>query len=250
MHDSLGLEPLVRGIPPIRSRRGPRRRRPGKLYADKGYDYDHLRCRLRKRGIRHRIARQGIESPRRLGRHRWVVERTASWLAGCRRLHRRYERNAERFLAFGGIAAALICHAASPNETTSQGIHRFPAVHREDRGSGVGQAASPGSGRTRCPGRAGLAAVHDRLHQPRAPKGAADGSELRPTTVRRDRKSTSSSTAKGAPVGRHLPRQSPRQPGPYPAGPPHPAHVTVHAAGPRRSCTPTRATTTATSGDG
>jgi transposase len=41
-HDSQGLEPLVRGIPPIRSRRGPRRRRPEKLRADKGYDYDHL----------------------------------------------------------------------------------------------------------------------------------------------------------------------------------------------------------------
>ncbi len=108
MHDSLGLEPLVRGIPPIRSRRGPRRRRPGKLHADKGHDCDHLRRWLRKRGIRHRIARRGIESSQRLGRHRWVVERTVSWLAGCRRLHRRYERKAEHFLAFVGIAALLI----------------------------------------------------------------------------------------------------------------------------------------------
>ncbi len=88
MHDSLGLKPLVRGIPPIRSRRGPRRRRPARLHADKGYDYDHLRRWLRKRGIRHRIARKRIESSQRLGRHRWVVERTVSWLAGCRRLHR------------------------------------------------------------------------------------------------------------------------------------------------------------------
>ncbi|MFJ8228579.1 IS5 family transposase [Streptomyces sp. NPDC094448] len=31
-HDSLGLQPLVRGIPPVRSRRGPRRRRPAKLH--------------------------------------------------------------------------------------------------------------------------------------------------------------------------------------------------------------------------
>lgn len=108
MHDSQGLEPLVRGIPPIRSRRGPRRRRPAKLHADKGYDYDHLRRWLRKRGIRHRIARKGVESSQRLGRHRWVVERTVSWLAGCRRLHRRYERKAEHFLAFVGIAATLI----------------------------------------------------------------------------------------------------------------------------------------------
>ncbi|MFE9169882.1 IS5 family transposase [Streptomyces kebangsaanensis] len=110
LHDSQGLEPLVRGIPPIRSRRGPRRRRPAKLHADKGYDYDHLRRWLRGRGIRHRIARRGVESSERLGRHRWVVERTVSWLAGCRRLHRRYERRPEHFLAFVGIAATLICH--------------------------------------------------------------------------------------------------------------------------------------------
>ncbi|KPI07736.1 hypothetical protein OV450_3546, partial [Actinobacteria bacterium OV450] len=80
-----------------------------KLHGDKGYDYDHLRRWLRKRGIRHRIARKGIESSGRLGRHRWVVERTVSWLAGCLRLHRRYERKAEHFLAFVGLAAALIC---------------------------------------------------------------------------------------------------------------------------------------------
>jgi transposase len=100
----------VRGIPPIRSRRGPRRRRPAKLHADKGYDYDYLRRWLRKRGIRHRIARKGIESSTRLGRHRWTIERTMSWLAGCRRLHRRYERKAEHFLAFTAIACSLICY--------------------------------------------------------------------------------------------------------------------------------------------
>ncbi|GAA3503418.1 hypothetical protein GCM10019016_105280 [Streptomyces prasinosporus] len=110
MHDSLGLKPLVRGIPPIRSRRGPRRRRPAKLHADKGYCYDQLRRWLHKRGIRHRIVRRGIESSQRLGRHRWVVERTVFRLAGCRRLHRRYERRAERFLAFVGISAALISY--------------------------------------------------------------------------------------------------------------------------------------------
>ncbi|MFC9589360.1 IS5 family transposase [Streptomyces sp. NPDC056944] len=109
MHDSLGLEPLVRGIPPIHSRRGPRRRHLAKLHTDKGYDYDHLRRCLRSRGIRHGIAHKGIESSQRLGRHRWVVERTVSWLAGCRRLHRRYERKAEHFLAFVGIAALRIC---------------------------------------------------------------------------------------------------------------------------------------------
>lgn len=110
LHDSQALEPLVRGIPLIRSRRGPRRRRPAKLHADKGYDYDHLRRWLRSRGIRHRIARRGVESSTRLGRHRWTIERTMSWLGGCRRLHRRYERKAEHFLAFTAIACTLICY--------------------------------------------------------------------------------------------------------------------------------------------
>jgi IS5 family transposase len=84
MHDSLGLQPLVRGIPPIRSRRGPRRRRPAKLHADKGYDYDHLRKWLRERRIRHRIARKGIESSTRLGRHRWSSrKRSPGWPAAA-----------------------------------------------------------------------------------------------------------------------------------------------------------------------
>lgn len=109
-HDSQGLEPLVRGIPPIRSRRGPRRRQPAKLHGDKGYDYERLHRWLRSRSITPRIARRGIESSQRLGHHRWTVERTVAWLAGCRRLHRRYERKAEHFLAFAGIAAALICY--------------------------------------------------------------------------------------------------------------------------------------------
>lgn len=113
-HDSQALEPLVRGIPPIRSRRGPRRRRrrrrPAKLHADKGYDYPHLRRWLRSRHITPRIARRGIESSERLGRHRWTVERSVSWLNGCRRLHRRYERKPEHFLSFAGIAATLTCY--------------------------------------------------------------------------------------------------------------------------------------------
>lgn len=50
-----------------------------------------------------------MDSSQRLGRHRWVVERTVSWLVGCRRLHHRYKRKAEHFLAFTSIACTLIC---------------------------------------------------------------------------------------------------------------------------------------------
>jgi transposase len=45
-----------------------------------------------------------------LGRHRWVIERTMSWLSGYRRLSHRYERDPRNYLAFLGLAAALCCY--------------------------------------------------------------------------------------------------------------------------------------------
>ncbi|MFJ4953777.1 transposase [Streptomyces sp. NPDC088760] len=48
-------------------------------------------------------------SSERLGRSRWVIERTMSWLFGYRRLSPRYERHPRNYLAFLGLAAALCC---------------------------------------------------------------------------------------------------------------------------------------------
>jgi transposase len=72
-----------------------------------GYDYPHLRAWLRRRRITPRITRRGIETGERLGRHRWVVERSLAWLTGYRRLTIRYERCARLFTAFLTVAAAL-----------------------------------------------------------------------------------------------------------------------------------------------
>ena len=108
-HDSLALIPLVQAIPAIRCRPGPRRRRPAKLHADKGYD-DHLRAWLRHRRITPRIARRGIQTSEKLGRHRWVIERSLAWLTGYRRLTLRYERSARLFTAFLTLAATLTCY--------------------------------------------------------------------------------------------------------------------------------------------
>jgi transposase len=106
-HDSYALKPLVKAIPAIRSRRGPRRRKPDKLHADKAYDHAELRAWVRRRGIRVRIARKGVETSEKLGRHRWVIERTIAWLTGYRRLTIRYERKANHFLAFLTLAATI-----------------------------------------------------------------------------------------------------------------------------------------------
>jgi transposase len=101
-------------IPAIRSRRGRRRRKPDKLHADKAYDSRDLRTWVRDRGIGVRIARKGVESGERLGRHRWVIERTIAWLFGYRRLGIRYERDGNHFCAFLTLAATLACYKKLP----------------------------------------------------------------------------------------------------------------------------------------
>jgi transposase len=90
VHDSTVLEAALDAVPPVRQPRGRPRRRPRKLHADKAYGYPRCRRACRKRGIVPRIARRGIESSERLGRHRWVAERTLPWIARCRRLVVRY----------------------------------------------------------------------------------------------------------------------------------------------------------------
>jgi len=109
VNDCQMLEATVDAIPPIRQRRGRPRRRPAKLHGDKGYDFAAKRRALRACGIVPRLARRGIESKERLGRYRWVVERTLSWLNRFRRLKIRYERDSEVHLAFLELGCALIC---------------------------------------------------------------------------------------------------------------------------------------------
>ena len=112
VHDSKVLEEAVDAIAPIkrpRAKPGRPRKRPKKLHADKAYDFPRCREALRKRGMKARIARRGIDSSERLGRHRWVVERTLAWLARYRRLSVRYERRDDIHEAFLHLGCSLIC---------------------------------------------------------------------------------------------------------------------------------------------
>jgi IS5 family transposase len=62
-------------MPPLRGRVGRPLKRPRKLLADRGYDHDVYRRRLRARGITPQIARRGTPHGSGLGAQRWVVVR-------------------------------------------------------------------------------------------------------------------------------------------------------------------------------
>ena len=85
-HDSLMLAATLDAVPGVRHGRGRPRRRPDKLHADKAYDHHRCRAECRKRRVTPRIAGRRVDSSERLGRHRWVVERTLAWLNRFRRL--------------------------------------------------------------------------------------------------------------------------------------------------------------------
>jgi transposase len=110
-HDSMLFEPLLETNPTVRGRRGRAGRprcRPDKLHADKGYDYRRFRAYLTRRGIKIRIARRGIEDKSKLGRVRWVVERTISWLLRFKRLGLRYDRTERTTLPLLTLACTVI----------------------------------------------------------------------------------------------------------------------------------------------
>jgi len=108
-NDVTQLLPLVDAIAPIRGTRGRPLRKPKVIYADRGYDSESHRERSRDRGIKPVIAKRRTEHGSGLGKFRWVVERTHSWLHNFRRLRIRFDRRADIHEAFLKLACSLVC---------------------------------------------------------------------------------------------------------------------------------------------
>ncbi|MGW4203246.1 IS5 family transposase [Streptomyces sp. NPDC004726] len=108
-NDVTQLMPLIEAVPPVRGRRGRPRRRPDRLYADRGYDHDKYRKQVRAVGITPVIARRGTEHGSGLGVHRWVVEQSFALLHWFRRLRIRWEIRDDIHEAFLSLACGIIC---------------------------------------------------------------------------------------------------------------------------------------------
>ena len=108
--DITAAEDLVEAIPAVAGRRGRPRRRPDAILADKGYDSRRFREALQAKGIVAIIPKRGTKGIIGLGKIRWVVERTISWLHQYKRLAIRWEHHTELHNALISLACALICY--------------------------------------------------------------------------------------------------------------------------------------------
>lgn len=90
--------------------------KPRLILADKGYDSDKLRSRLNQAGIYSNIAVRNIKHRKininynkNLGKMRFKIERTNSWIKSFRRLHFRFDYTLASFQALTYLALIVIC---------------------------------------------------------------------------------------------------------------------------------------------
>ena len=107
--DQTQIIPSVVDFPHIGGKPGRPKELPDKVYADRGYDCDATRALLRWLGVEPLIAKRRTPHGSGLGKVRWVVERTISWLKGLRRMRIRYDRLPVIQEAWNTLAAATIC---------------------------------------------------------------------------------------------------------------------------------------------
>ena len=107
--DHRQILPLILDFPKVGGTPGRPKELPDDAYADRGYDSEPLREFLRWLGIAPHIAKRNTPHGSGLGKVRYVVERTISWLKGLRRLRVRYDRLGVIMDAWTTLAASVIC---------------------------------------------------------------------------------------------------------------------------------------------
>lgn len=115
--DHTQIIPLVLDFPRVGGKPGRPKELPDEVYADRGYDSEATRWILRFLGVEPKIARRGEAHGGGLGKVRWVVERTISWVKGLRRMRVRYDRLGVIRDAFTTLAASVICFRILVHDT-------------------------------------------------------------------------------------------------------------------------------------
>jgi transposase len=109
-NDNLDTIALIDRVPLMAGVRGRPRRRPERLQGDRGFDDEDKRQKLRQRGIIPVLAKRRTKHGSGLGKLRWFIERTKSWLKQFRRIRVRYDRIPAIYYSFLKLASIIICY--------------------------------------------------------------------------------------------------------------------------------------------
>lgn len=103
-HDSTTIDELLDGLCP------PEIPKNSSIYLDKGYDSEHIRCAFELMDINAKIPRRFPRPgrPYNLGKNRWQVERSFSWLNRFGRVKCRMEKKVENYMAILQLSSAWI----------------------------------------------------------------------------------------------------------------------------------------------
>jgi transposase len=109
VRDDLPAVEMVKSMPAIKQRRGRPRKKPTEMIGDRGYGFPHIIAPIVAMGIATLLCLRGSPHGSGLGKRRYVIERTLSWLGDFRRLKLCYERTGQHFQAFNELALCLVC---------------------------------------------------------------------------------------------------------------------------------------------
>lgn len=101
---------MLDSMPPVRMPVGRPRYKPGAAMGDRAYGTHDIIAQVAERRIQSLLAPRGSKvHGSGLGKVRFVIERTLSWMGNFRRLKLCYERTGESWQAMNELAACVIC---------------------------------------------------------------------------------------------------------------------------------------------
>ena len=109
IRDDIPAVEMLESMPPIKQPRGRPRRKPGELIGDRGYGFAWIIQAIVALGIVSLLCPRGSPHGSGLGKRRYVIERTLSWLGNFRRVKLCYEKTGVHFQAFHNLAAGIVC---------------------------------------------------------------------------------------------------------------------------------------------
>jgi hypothetical protein len=127
VRDEQPLVPMLDELPPIRMPSGQRRYLPGAAAGDRAYGFPWIIKEVVERGIESLLAPRGSPHGSGLGKVRYVIERTMSWMTGFRRIELCYERTGAHWQAMNELACCVICARRLRDATRAERERRMAA---------------------------------------------------------------------------------------------------------------------------